>query len=388
MTTQQTQILKKWLKQYDHLAEQGSQKWRDDRVESIGGSELHELLRNESAIVASKIGLRPFLELLPMVWGSVFEPIIRNIIMCLLKTTIHERGSIPSAEVKGKTFSMDGIGIVRFLCDRWDDVHKEFFMYLITLFEFKCPWSRMLVQGEIPKDYIPQVKSGMADLQIPDLALYTEGVFRICEFSDLVVGNKNINTQIHKPTDQMPMVMGYMGLYMEELVEPGEEFKWAFKSLCDSAPYDYGSVDSHTKLHDLLKLIKAKIVKVFHSPILATVEQSRIQYLKGQKIPGIETKVDFAASIVSYEKWVDSKKYFNIGLLPWKLIDLNIKPIEKETGYTKKYEPEIHHCIKVVRELRDIKDLNDRIARYSEIYGLDLVTNDNGASTELDNYIL
>lgn len=169
-----------FIHKYKDLPTQGTPEWLAMRVNTIGGSELNQLIKAKKQLIKSKADLEPSnMSYLPMIWGNVFEDTLRDIVTMLVKTEIYESSSIPSAVVVGKTFSMDGLGLVRYLTT------SGTFNYLITLFEFKCPYSREIKQGEIYPDYIPQVLSGMSDLEIPEIALYVEGQFRLSKFHEL-----------------------------------------------------------------------------------------------------------------------------------------------------------------------------------------------------------
>jgi hypothetical protein len=307
-----------------------------------------------------------------MLWGNLLESTFRDIMSRLLKTDIVESSSIPSAEVAGKTFSMDGIGIVRFLCDRWNDIPYEYFMYMITLFEFKCPYSRVPVQNEIYKEYIPQVKSGMSDLAIPEIALYCEGVFRVSRFDNLGY-NRYIEKWLHK-TDQMeklPMSWGFLGFYMPEPAIPDDPEASVLIDWLKSGEQDFAKLENQNTLRKLIKFVKTDDVKVWHSKMSISNEFKRCDFFRAQKIP-IHTKTfDMDNQLLEFYNFCRTKKYMPMGVLSIKLFDINVVPIEKENHYTKKYEKEISSALEKINSLKSINNIVDRQMAYEKMYNIE-----------------
>lgn len=366
--------LKQFLEKYKNLPVQGSEKWVKNREGTIGGSELDRLLKDESGLVATKIGLKKIPDMLAMRWGSLLEDTLRNITSLLLRTAIYEAGSIPSAEVSGKTYSMDGMGIVRFLCDQWDDKPYEFFMFMTTLFEFKCPYSRQIVPGEVYRDYIPQVKSGMCDLAIPEIALYIEGVFRISRFEELG-NNPHVESWLHRdgnPRGLLPMAYGFIGFYMESPDVPDDDDAWDVFNWIQSGEMDFAKLENPASLNRLLKFAtKTGDVKRWQSAIqFQPQELSRCEYFRDQKIPIATTSVDMDEQLVAFYRHCRLNGLLPLGILGIKLLDLNIVPVEKEPGYTKQFEPQIHTALEKINRLQQVEDPGDRELAYNELYGL------------------
>lgn len=354
-----------------HLPKQGSEAWIQSRTTSVGGSEFERMMKDLAGLVAFKAGLKNMPEMLAMLWGTMMEASLRNICAELFKTEIYESSSIPSVEVVGKTYSMDGMGVVSFLCDAWDDIPMRYRTSLITLFEFKCPYSRLIKQGQIYPAYIPQVKSGLCDLGIPEIALYVEGVFRLCRFEDLG-SNSRYETILHKRDPPafrqlLPMACGFIGFYMTRAqVFEGEEFLLDWLT---SGQMDFAKSDDSYDLHRLLKLVKSGEVEMWNSGNnIYQTEFDRCPYFADQRVRIRDTKLDMDTELARFYRFVRERKCHPLGIVSYKLMDINVVPVEKEVGYTKKFEPQIHDCLAKIDQLRQIEDEGERQAAWETMF--------------------
>ena len=377
------QQIKEFLRPYKNQPKQGSEAWLAMR--GIGGSELNSLLKDEKRLVGQKVGLIRGMgdNILSCNWGTVLETTLRNIVSMVLHTPIFEATSIPSAEVTGKTYSMDGMGVVRYFCDEWDGVPYNFFMHLNTLFEFKCPWSREIVQGEIYADYIPQVLSGMCDLALPEIAMYIEGVFRICRHEELG-NNTHVEDWMHcstsakswlhesgNPHQQLPMCYGFLGFYMEEAVLPDDPESNIIVDWIQHGNMDFAKLESQSAINKLFKYVRKEVIKVWGSGIVFQKEEwRRCAWFDAQRIPIQERHVDMDGEAVAFHRWCADRDYLCLGTMGYKLLDLNAVPIEKELGYTKKYEPQILAALEKIKLLKAIEDPAERLIEYNRMYGI------------------
>lgn len=377
--TKLEKILLAWLKKWNHLPDQGSKAWLKGKTKTVGGSEFDALIKGSlGQLVKSKLGYRLQLDMIPMMLGNVFEPLLRMISSIIVGSEIYEAaGSIPSAEVVGKTYSMDGIGVI---------YHKDIKKYLITLVEFKCIWSRKIIQNKCPDTYIPQILSGMSDLTIPERALFIESMFRVCSFDDLDFNIKYNNLIYKNKLDdniKKPLIYGYMGLYIpmfEDGTYPDPELsigdqKFYYKIMQQSSDtiIDWGDNEHAFVFQNIIKLIKIGVIKVRYSPMNATrgSEWKRIKWFETHDAPVFER---YKYEKKDFKDWTDENKHLCIGVMGWKIFDMNLMTIEKEMGYTKKYEKLITEFIKTIDELYKIEDLTERYNLYLEKFE----TNDDG----------
>lgn len=395
--------IKAFLKPHKHLPAQGSEEWKLGRMTTIGGSELSMLLKDEKRLVGQKCGLISGMgdNILSCNWGSVFESTLRNITSLVLRTPIFEASSIPSAEVTGKTYSMDGMGVVRYRCDEWNGVAYDFFMFLTTLFEYKCPLSREIIQGEIYPDYVPQVLSGMSDLALPDIALYIEGVFRISRFEELG-NNPHVEDWLHvsrskkktwlsesgNPYKQLPMSYGFMGFYMDDALIP--EDGACLVDWIRSGNMDFAKLDNQPQLNRLFKWVRQGLIKTWGSEMtFQSREWSRCSWFANQRIPIHDHHVDMDGQAVQFHRWIADARKIPLGILGWKLLDINTAAAEKTQGYTAQFTPQIHAALEKIKLLNAIEDPSLRVIEYNRMYGIEEEVHsvqDHG--TSLDDFII
>jgi len=233
--TQTRKISKKkeldnFITQYDHLPKQGTPEWKSARHNFIGGSEISTLLNKNkyktlNKLILEKIGVDQFTGSAATYWGNVFEPLVRNYSNRLFKCFIRETGSIPFKNTN-LSYSPDGIAVVHYKdiksridpeiiltttdMDSFDDMAE-----LTILFEFKCPHSRVPDDIEVPEHYISQPLIGMNIINICELSIFIEAIFRRCQFADLQYNNEYITYGHYNRIqfDETPLECGFMVLY-------------------------------------------------------------------------------------------------------------------------------------------------------------------------------
>lgn len=360
------EIIAKFLEEWKHLPEQGSEQWVADRPLKVGGSELHSVQKNMAQVVALKIGLKQIPTVLAMVWGNTFEPVIRNICSIITGTSIQEAGSIPSAEVPlYKNYSMDGMGTVVFRDTNGKPVRR------ITLFEFKCLYSRKPVPGEIPQTYQPQIKSGLCDLSIAEMGLFVEGVFRLCSAEQLGYGPERNTTLLPKDwvsKDTTPFAYGIVGVYADNLhLDNPFAIDYITNRISSERVPDYGRECDYSVLEYIMKCLREKRFQSWYSRICfdgdAASRCTPVIDLHRFRKPQLQ--VDTQSELQNFVQWCKQEGKILIGILPWKIFHLNMVTVEKEPGYTLSHEPLLRECITHVRELLDIKDLAERYAEYN-----------------------
>jgi hypothetical protein len=363
--------IKEFLERWKHLPEQGSDEWKADRTFFIGGSEAEMCETSLATLVAYKIGLKTMPVMLAMLWGNFFENIIRTVCEVVCGTRIYEAGSIPSDEVPTlKKYSMDGMGCTKF---RLSNGRRE---YKITLFEFKCLYSRIPVHGEIPKNYRPQVKGGMCDLSITEIALFVEGVFRLCNIDQLgynPLKNSTLIKKDHINSKSKPFAYGVVGVYADSLPvdNPYALEKLLAKMQAEKLP-DYGLDEGfdYVLLEYVFKCVREKKFETWYSPMCfdgkGAAEHTKLIELHGFKQPMLHT--DIHAQVQGFVDWAAENDKILIGIVPWKLFDINMVTAEKEPGYTLAHKPQYEKAINIVRELMAITDPADRYNAYNAMF--------------------
>lgn len=345
------------------LPEQGTEEWLSAKSYSIGGTEIGKLrLASKKDIIKRKTGLSESFNSLPMMMGNVLEHLTQAVTSIMCRCKIHDApGNIPSCEVVGKTYSPDGLGI---------------FESLITLFEFKTMWSRIPVQNVVYKTYIPQIKSGLADLDITSHGIYSEAYFRICSWDALMDPEScSYNCKFHY--SDMPynkvLMDGYLVFYFNnDYSKLDNKELYMIESLIDECQLmDWGEHGTSETIFKLFYLIKNKIISV-HTSCVNTYPQNFDNVSWSKEHPVIKLSTTHDRSKIENS----IKKNINLGHMPWKLFDVNIVKVEKEKGYTLQFKDDIEKTLEEIKKLNEIEDVEKRYDEFGIKY-LGVTTMDN-----------
>jgi len=191
-------LLDAFINQYKDLPEQGTDAWKQLRINFIGGSEIATVIKQNkhktvNKLILEKLGFDRFTGNVVTYWGNVFEEIIRQHCEEVFTCTIKETGSIPYKHGI-LSYSPDGLAVVPTISlinklGNVKNIDKTAATQLV-LFEFKCPHSR-IATDEIPEYYLPQVSIGMNIIDIMQTAVFVQATFRRCAFTDLCYNTKH-----------------------------------------------------------------------------------------------------------------------------------------------------------------------------------------------------
>jgi hypothetical protein len=410
-------ILQKLINKNQHLAPQGSKEWLDMRVFNIGGSEMATITGDNGfstmeQLVAQKIGLRNFNGNRATRWGKLFENITDDLTRIMLEIDsdmgIFETGSLEGA-VAHQRYSPDGLAVVKLKCATTiNDEEFETEEYCIVLFEYKSPFSSIPTKN-IPKYYLPQVKTGLCSIPITDLAIFVNNMYRKCSLSmfefnelyDIEFHDGDIKKKV-KPTN--PMAMGIIMFYQtaDQRMRFQDTYKnkitndsgEAYQNLDDSDsdsddPGAFfqkiednktnGSYESnvnniynrilHKDLIDfgesheyefevMLQLYDDGLLSTkFYEPCVFRSEYHRIPFLVAQGKSQIDTRpiTDMIQNqIDNIQTFKDSFNELNnnpIGYLPWKMFKSSMIYQERDETYVHRYNEKIQEVIQTIRDL-------------------------------------
>lgn len=383
-------VLNDFLISNADLPQQGTDEWLHSRRGRIGGSEISTILnknpyQNVKKLITQRVGLSEFKGFYATYWGTVFENNIRDYINELLNCNIVETGSIPHSEYSGLAYSPDGLSVVntellnnvlicnnKNICDTIKDTTDS-----IILFEFKCPHSRVPT-GNIPVYYVDQPRMGMNVIDICEMALFIEAVFKLVSYEDILYNNK-YNYNYHKDKviiDKNPIKCGVMILYFKRKIEEHElddivvhtTKNEIVKLLLNIKKYyrkntkhlDISSLSNSYNINKVLELLasNSNILKIDNSISHTYAQPGNTNMSKYKDMmlrSTIESNVD--AKIESLE----SEGYTIFGIVPYKLFDLYINPILKDQNFlTDELKEDIDKVLAVIKECQS-KTNDDKI---------------------------
>ena len=397
------EIVKDFIKKNCNLAPQGSVEWLKTRQSIIGGSELSVLngknpFTNIADLVANKCNLTGFSGNVATKWGNIFEEITRIIIQMLFlpdiplsEECIFETGSLEGV-IPHHRFSPDGLTVL---------TYREIsgaVRALITLLEFKSPLSS-IPTGIIPPYYLPQVKAGMCDVDMTEIGLFVNNMFRKCGL-DQFGNNRLYNTSFHfsdikkNTVIRDPLAIGIIGLYQtKEQLDKFKKMKTYVANNKNSDTDEETTEDEQNtldwqiinKMIDVGNLNEADTLVIFQyiSKKYITLKYfppniytSRIK----KYVPSDLICVDH--DIISYASYDESPKKFiktfkkkckqancnPVGYIPWKLFTSDLILVDKEPLYIYQFVPKIEEVIKIVAELCKIENMADRRTKYIEFF--------------------
>jgi len=202
---------------------QRTPEWYALRPRTIGGSEIATLLGYNSfsspkKLVAQKVGLTHFNGNTACRWGKIFEPVTTTLteVMLNMDQEIAELGSLPGC-VPGQRYSPDGMGVV-WMPKTVQDYNKKTrakkyrsvdWRWMCILFEFKAPYSGYAKSKRIPRNYEPQVLTGLASIKSAERGIFISNIYRRCSLPELNFDSQYNRTYHHRDGNKtMPATLG------------------------------------------------------------------------------------------------------------------------------------------------------------------------------------
>lgn len=342
-------ILNDFLDKYKNLPKQGSDEWIKSRETTFGGSELAALIsknKNKTCrkLLEEKITAEKFEGNSFTFWGQLFEPVHRSILEIIYKTSIYETGSIPW-DKEGFKYSPDGIGII----------NKDHFIKILNedsvthlpknnklidilesndaqdditiLFEQKAPANRVLNYA-IPEYYVPQILSGLNVINITDIGIYTEAVFKRCPLGKLSIDNIEYTESFRYTNNTCSTRPKFIGVIV--LSTPDINYAYDLKTAYFRNKYtsdmyiDYGDCSSDT-FFNILKEWKQ-------------TNRIELHYIN-----------DVADFYDRFESIADNI----IGIIPWKMFDMQNHIVYRKDDYLDSYHPAIIEGVNTIKQSRE-----------------------------------
>ena len=340
------EVIRHFVLSNNHLPKQGTQEWKNARKYFIGGSEVATVLKKNKnktvrKLILEKMGFHVFSGNAATFWGNVFEPLIRNFTNHYFQCSIVETGSIPYYDTN-LSYSPDGIAHVK----------KEYLEHIvdtsqlpndrdhIVLFEFKCPHSR-IPNGDIPEHYVPQPMTGMNIINICEVGIFIEAIYRRCAFYDLQYNNKHVAFGHYNRTKltKNPIEYGFLTIYAPHVTEQIEmilDFLYESDTKKVKQVYDLGTLYDKDTFDKILELCVSGELQI---------DYTYNQIYNPQTFHAYSYIVDNYNKAIYYEttkKIEEQKKEYVcqtlIGILPYKLIEVHIHPVYKDHQYIDKHQ--------------------------------------------------
>jgi hypothetical protein len=373
LNVQLNNIIDKFVQKYENGPVQGTPEWLAKRCKTVGGSEIHNIVLNPfdsiasifycgevKELILSKIGIKKFNGSVHTRWGNLFEPIIADYFEQTYNTKIKGDEIFIHDVHKYQSYSPDGIAVVN--CQKTVTVIDEDFctehvtvIPTIALIEFKSPWSRM-PNGEIPEHYRCQVLAGLDTVKICDIGLYCEGVFRTCSVKQWS-NNNYINLKIHNRDGdawygKLPLAFGFVIFYNTT------------RGTLPDTP-DYVCLD---EIMDYGKASLDELDRLFY--LWNRDNKIKVHYVK-LRCPAHAEMASYGQLETLFNEELGKLKHVNVvGILPYKLMHIDVIPVEREHGYVKKHHNKISQVMNIVHECNLADSDYKKMATFNNIFEL------------------
>jgi hypothetical protein len=386
--------LNEFLEKNKYLPTQGSKEWLNSRSETIGGSEISTILninkyQTIKQLIEQKTNISSFKKAAPLWFGNIFEYILQQYTEILYDTKIYETGSIPYKKSKLIKYSPDGLAIIKkenlenifseeeftnkiFNKSKFknDEIDKK---EILILFEFKNPFMRVIKLNEIPIYYINQPKLGMEVIDICEASIFIESVFRFCSYNDIISqkNNSNITNKYNRfyhydkqPYTKDPLCFGSFSLYynkdnsskhLSDIITSLVHYKNNNNNIHH---YDLSAIKDKSIINKIMEnMIDYKDLKVIYHDLCINTNmnyKSDIHYFNKYN-----NQNKFKCQIVNHkEKIMSDDNLEYLGIMSFKMMDININPIFKSNPLNENVLTKIDKIINVIRECNKVDDIN------------------------------
>jgi hypothetical protein len=321
-------------------------------------------------------------------WGTLFEDVVCAYVEADLGGPI--RGDdICIQEVEGHRNSPDGYIVARLYrgtggaLHLWTtDMSPEIpTTPRILLLEFKCPMSRKPL-GRVPRQYVPQVWSGLAVSPVAHLGLYVDAVFRKCGILDLG-DTPDYDTDYHRYDRgawELPVAWGLIGVYAPLLDAPRRtrlgwrHDEWAAGDPDPDAP-DADASQAAWQIHTayfglrLKNLASGTREVVDLGDMEARLFNRTLGLIDRKRFPVTRGAACFAdgrgaalhtgrlvGEAIEALRLAAPADHWLLGVLPWKLFEVSYVPVARRPGFMAEVAPEIAAVHQTVKEARAAAD--------------------------------
>ena len=392
--------LAEWVtEQNKNGIKQRSAEWHTARQYTVGGSTMATIqgLNPFSSIykfISERVGLSSFFANIKPQWGNLMEDIITRYVELRLQCRVQGTDFYVLGG-ENTSYSPDGLAVIDHnLVPGPEEVFEDDVQIAhgrqITLLEFKCPYSR-LPGGYVPKYYKPQVLMGLDLLEIPTIGLYIEAVIRRCKWEDLGNNPRCDTTLVDKCAGDISS-MGILGFFLhpekiadsmkagkksqEQVAEPkfdcrpdvnfDSEFQ-VVKEYLEHPP-----VDIDPESYSILTFIRDYALAYeigyagndYQCNDLGDASPELFTSMMHLVDKGIITAVyyevhlpteDLGTLDIELQAQSDKTKelsVFNIGILPWKMFQVDFHQIEKVPNYIDPWRDVIKLIITAIEECK------------------------------------
>lgn len=405
MINSKKKVLDEFLFKFKDLPAQSSKEWLKSRSETIGGSEISTILglnpyQKVKQLIEQKTGLTTFKKSAALWHGNIFEPILQLYTEKIFDTKVYETGSLPYEKSNLIKYSPDGLAIIKLNklkkylkgYNLEDQIYNKSLFNknekneLLVLLEFKNPYMRILKE-DIPVYYVPQPRLGMQVIDIAEVSIFIESVFRFCSYSDIINLNNKYNRFYHfdrVPYINTPICYGTFSLYYKkdnnstELANILFLIEEYFKSNNYNKEYNLGNnilnkYDlSKIKTKDIINKVMENIIDykdikvIYHNIYINDPEYHKSNELDVDNndlyyFNTYNNNLNFNKEIHKIKNDIESdSENIYMGIMSYKMFDINIKPVFKNNPLTNEVLKKIEKVVDIIKKCNLEDDIQNK----------------------------
>ncbi len=386
------QILEEFINKYKDLPKQGSQEWLNQRKFTVGGSQIATLMginkyENMRSFARSKSNFYSFKKEAPLWFGNLMEPCIEQYVEIEFGSKPIETGSLPCSFNKHLSYSPDGICVVKrqnlYSLSSKEEI-EDAVVYseniadnkdIIVLFEFKSPFMRKIIKGDIPKYYRPQPLLGMEIIDIAEISVFIECVFRFCSYKDLYNNKYSYYHYDKERLNGSAIMYSAMSLYYDEDeldFESKEEVDNIIMSLDNYRETTYGkgyvdedisSISDRKLINKIMEnVVDKKNIKVIYHNMYSNRKKDYEDF-NHFKFNSYNNVLKFNSEKETIKKNIKDNGSKYIGCICYKLLDVNQIPIMKESILNEALTTKIKKTFELIEKMNNIEE-EEEVAKF------------------------
>ena len=374
-------LLADFVQEHSSGMQQRDANWYASMGVTVGGSELAAIMGRNSYssfydVVESKLAVLAGASSWAgggeaCWWGTLFEDVISAFVEADLGSPARG-GDICIQKYPGHRNSPDGYIVARIYREGDDEGRcggdGEYHIWttdmdpgtvtsqLILLLEFKCPMRRKPC-GEVPRQYVPQVWSGLAVSPVAHLGLFVDAVFRKCGLDDLG-DTPDYDVSYHRGDRgawDLPVAWGLIGVYAprraadDAAADDAERAARQIHLECLGMA-DYDNV---VDLGDMEPRLFARA--------LGLIDRKQFPVCRGAACfadgrgAALRTGRDVAVAVEAFRAGAPAAHWL-MGILPWKLFEVDYVAVPPRPGFMEEVAPLIAEVHRTVAEARAAPD--------------------------------
>lgn len=365
---------------------QHDKSWYERMGTTVGGSELAAIMgknpyMNFYDVVESKVSVLNGVNTWTggseaCWWGTLFEDVIGAYVAADLGSDIIG-DDICISVIPGHRNSPDGYIIARIWVDAegrtrlWTTDMSEDIpcWHRILVLEFKCPITRKPT-GDVPKQYQPQVQSGLAVSPIANLGMYVDAVFRKCDMMSLELSPEYDRVYHYKDdeTKGLPQAWGIIYVYAPRLDASRRiRYGWRGDEWGPGDPDDGPDADASSAAWDIsCRLTAAPGEPADLGAAPPKLFNRALRLINQKRFPVWRAPAVFAdgrGRPPPTDPWWENRarelcppSHALMGVIPWKLFEVNYSFVERQKNFIEIVKPLIDSVHRTVQEARNSGD--------------------------------